>query len=444
MSTQTSPKEKWPLLEYYREGKEWLWRGSLLGDPARADEFAGRMQAAFAETYEYLAKVHPKDAGNIRRLTLKSNDALEIETGGDDVTLQNKAGFSWVHVVGRYRPATVADFSRIGGRKGKRSEAPFTPIQDTAAWKNSAQRGDISQGALLHDGLSRVVLSALRNVKKEPGRQHLSAVLLEKDGRDLVAVATDGHRMSAHRFLGQAALARLDAKSHKALVPLPAMQDVLGSVLTRGRDFVQDVALDLRRVGEPGTYAWTPQTPTEEAWQGIVRADGYEHPVPILDPEKFPNWRAVLPGTGDLAWHLALSAQDAAAALDALRQDWRAAFSEKHGRGAKAKDLPQSVHCRLSQESFVLSFEDPRTAGALLEREVPAAARRGLKEPLPVLVNPKYLQDALGTMGGHYVLSGFPSDTSGRDGAHYISKPLVFFDSTGPTETLLMPMWPPR
>lgn len=424
----------WPLLEYYLDGDTWLWRGSLLGAPVTADEFAARMQAAFAETYEYLSEVHPKDAGNIRRLTLVSGDVLEIETGGDDFLLQSKAGFR-IHVVGRYRPASVADLSRIG----KRTRALFSPIQDTSAWKGAVPRGDLSQGALLYDGLSRVALSALRG---DVNRQHLSAVLFEKDGSDLIAVATDGHRMSAHRFLGQGG--NLDAKTTKALVPLPAVQELLQSGLKRGRDYVSDVFFDLRRAGEPGTYAWSPKTPSEQAWQGMVIADGIEFPVPLLDPERFPNWRAVLPGAGQLAWHIVLNAQEMSDALQSLGSDWKAVFSPAKGRAPKTKDLPKSVGGRLHAEGLVLSYEDPRDEDSVLEHAIPGSAAKGLKTALPFLVNPKYLKDALATMGGHFVLAGFPSDTSGRDGQHYISKPLVFFDEAGPTETLVMPMWPPR
>ncbi|MCB0221442.1 MAG: hypothetical protein KDH09_17225, partial [Chrysiogenetes bacterium] len=276
---KAAKRADWPLLEYYLDGDTWLWRGSLLGAPATADQFAARMQAAFAEVHEYLCEVHPKDAANIRRLTLVSSDDLEIETGGDDFLLQSKAGFR-IHVVGRYRPAGVADLSRIGTRR--RGQALFLPIQDKAAWKGAAPRVDLSQGALLYDGLSRVILSALRG---DANRQHLSAVLFEKDGRDLIAVATDGHRMSAHRFLGFGG--NLDAKTAKALVPLPAVQELLQSGLRRGRDYVSDVFFDLRRAGDPGTYAWSPKTPSEKAWQGMVIADGIEFPVPLLDPERF-------------------------------------------------------------------------------------------------------------------------------------------------------------
>ncbi|MEW6778292.1 MAG: hypothetical protein AB1405_18485, partial [Bdellovibrionota bacterium] len=253
--------EPWPLLEYYLEGGAWLWRGSLLGDPGTADEFAQKMQAAFVEVYEYLAEVHPKDAQNIRRVTLKSQEVLEIETGGDDFVLQNKAGFPWVHVVGRYRPATVADFSRIGKRKGKGGETPFIPIQDTAAWKNVSPRSGTAHGEVFHEGLSRVILSALKDVKSEPGRQRLSSVLFEKDGTDLMAVATDGHRMTAHRFLKEATSAEFDKKSGKAPVPLPTVRDLLKDLLKQGNAFALDVFFDLRRRGEPGTYSWTSQNP---------------------------------------------------------------------------------------------------------------------------------------------------------------------------------------
>ncbi|MCB0221679.1 MAG: hypothetical protein KDH09_18425 [Chrysiogenetes bacterium] len=433
---KAAKRADWPLLEYYLDGDTWLWRGSLLGAPATADEFAARMQAAFAETYEYLSEVHPKDAGNIRRLTLVSGDVLEIETGGDDFLLQSKAGFR-IHVVGRYRPAGVADLSRIGTHR--RGRALFLPIRDKVAWKGAAPRDDLSQGALLYDGLSRVILSALRG---DANRQHLSAVLFEKDGSDLMAVATDGHRMSAHRFLGLGG--NLDPKTAKALVPLPAVQELVRNGLRRGRDYVSDVFFDLRRAGEPDTYTWSPKSPSEQAWQGMVIADGTEFPVPLLDPDRFPNWCAVLPGAGQLAWQIVLSAQEMGDALQALGQDWKAVFSQANGRAPKAKDLPRSVGGHLSSEGLVLSYEDPRDEDAALEREVSGSAAKGLKGTLPFLVNPKYLKDALATMGGHCVLAGFPSDTGGRDGQHYISKPLVFFDEAGPTETLVMPMWPPR
>ncbi len=429
-----------PLLEYVRVNGNWLWRGSLLSEPRQADRAAARLHGAFDEVAAYLRQ--PEDVEKVSRLSIVTPYLLEVEADTEDFEVEGLAGFEVVQFVGKRRKGSSpkGEFSADLAAPAPSGESSFLPVHEQRHWKGFAPQGTPAEQLAI--GLERAVRSAFKNFRNDPSRQRYATVLFEKEGDDILLVATDSHRMSVHRLVGLADIVTW-GKEKKALVALPELREMAKAL--RKAD---QVLLDLSYQGEKILYYWgKDEVNPEFAHPGEAQVDGKSSPLYLPELSIFPEkWREILPKSGDdLAWQVVLNAPEVLEAAESLERDWAIAYSHVMKVEPRKKEGPEGFHLVLSSKAMTLWMEKPARegkGGEIMEVSVPIGRIEGLKNQISGVVNRSYLKDALSAFG-EVLLAGYaPEKLSASDSAAYLTKPLVFLDPQGPTEILVMPMRP--
>lgn len=409
-----------PLLIYEIIGGNWVWGGKL---PAKADKTEADTAAAWIQfAWDQVTQAETGDiAANIRSIALVSDGEVEIG------------------IEGLRRPRQISYVPGLKIRLVPSGQA--TPPQDSSSYRSVVERGgwenpSLPPAQLLHLAIERVSHSAVTSKEDANRAMRLSNILFEKDGNDLLLLATDGHRLALHRLVG---FAKLVSRLPKAdtIVPVAELKALLSKL-----ENANDIQLDLSgHEGESHVYNYGFQgsygPALVDAYNGRITIDGQLFDIPVVKYE-FLKWRHVFPRP---EWNVTIDSGELLAIVSDLYAKWAEAMKTKPKRSAKKEPSGRLVF-------------DKKTVHVEITPDLPGTpetysgdlASPGLTQNRPVrfYMNFRYLKDALKLLDGPVVIAGENDGTKSIDGNSYIVKPVSLLDASGPTEILIMPMHPPR
>lgn len=409
-----------PLLSYSLSGAGWRWGGKLSG--AQADQAAEKIRYVWQELAGWLPAALSE---SVHSFSLLSEDEMAIEiTGLKRPQNVNRIAGMVVKLlpVCSAVPETPATIPKIS----------YRPLQERGGWANPP----VSPAQLLHQAISRVSHSAVTSREDANRAMRLSNISFEKDGPDILLVATDGHRLTLHRLVGFSKLVTRLPKDG-AIVPVSDLKAVLPSL--KG---AQDINLDLSgHEGQTHVYNYGFQgsygPALVDAYNGRITVDGRPFDIPVVKSE-FIKWRHVFPKP---EWSVLVDSGELLQVVTDLHAKWSAAMKARPKRSSKKEPSGRIVF-------------DRKTVHVEITPDLPGTpetysgdlASSGLTQNRLVrfYMNFRYLKDALKLLDGPVVIAGEDDATKSIDGNSYLVKPVSFLDPIGPTEILIMPMYPPR
>lgn len=415
-----------PLLSYSFSGTGWHWAGTLEGAPA--DEAAERIRQVWANLVDWLPE-HLSES--VRSFVLLGDNELEIEID----KLRRPRNISKISgMTIRLRPSRPSrsgpDFPAAEGKNVPRPLA-YRPLQERGNWTNPP----LAPAQLLHRAITRVSHSAVTPREDANRAMRLSNLSFERDGRDILLVATDGHRLTLHRLVDfWKYISRLPET--RAVVPVAELKNLLPRLKNAG-----DIHIDLSgHEGQPQTYSYGSRgihTPAlADAYSGSISVDGEEFSIPVVKQE-FPGWRSVFPKP---QWSVTVDSRTMLEVVSGLHSQWSAAMKGNAGRSARKEPAGRLI---FEKEQFVLQITPdlpgtPETFSGTL-------VSSGLTQSRPVrfYMNLRYLKEALRVLDGPVVIAGENEGAKAADGNSYLVRPVTFLVPQGPTEILIMPMYPP-
>lgn len=409
-----------PLLTYQVVHGDWVWGGKL---SAKADKTEADTAAAWVKfAWDQVTQAEAGDiARNIRSIALVADGEVEIGIEG----LRRPRQISYVPDLKiRLIPSEPARTIPVA--------ESYRSVVERGGWMNPA----LPPAQLLHMAIERVSHSAVTSKEDANRSMRLSNIAFEKDGNDLLLLATDGHRLALHRLVG---FAKLVSRLPKADTIVPVAE--LKALLPRLKN-AQDVQLDLSgHEGQSHVYNYGFQgsygPALVDAYNGRISVDGQPFDIPVVKHE-FLKWRHVFPRP---EWNVTVGSGELLAVVSHLHSRWAEAMKVRPKRSSKKEPSgrivfdKKTVHIEITPDMP----GTPKTYSGDLELS-------GLTQNRPVrfYMNFRYLKDALKLLDGPVVIAGENDSTKSIDGNSYIVKPVSFLDASGPTEILIMPMYPPR
>ncbi len=415
-----------PLLIYRQTEQGWQWSGQLVDSPDKraADDAAAALQGIWQEVSPRLSA---KANLGVRCFTLLANGDLQVETSGISAPkrLRVESGTSVIVHAG-------ATSARATPSKAP-SRSAYRPVLERGGWANGAT----SPARNLYTGLSRVITAALSEKEDANRAARLGNVAFEIDGKDVLLVATDGHRLALHRLVDFARHVRR-IRSGKALVPVSALRQILPRLKGAG-----EIGLDLpigegpksvHSYGATGRYAGPNLV---DAYQGTISIGSDAMTVPVVDQE-FLSWRQVFPKP---EWSVTVEPRIVLPAIEGLLSRWTAAMKSRPKRSAKKEPSARLV---FSGDRLHMDITPDIPSGA--ETYETGVQTSGLNQNRPArfYMNLRYLRGVMQLMDSPVLISGENDGSKSIDGNSYLVKPVSLLDATGPTEFLVMPMHPPK
>lgn len=417
-----------PVLEYRKTGSGWLWSGELMKNPEAADALSEDIQ----KFWQRFSRTRPHlDPLAFRMI---APDELVIEISGLDepgrVPAARKAGFRVTLVPPGWKPELSRKPVPPPGTGG--AAAGYRPVISGRGWASPA----LEPAKLLHMALTRAIHSTVPPKSDANRAMRLANVSFEIDGKDLLLTGTDGHRLTLHRLVGFAEFVSRIPKAG-AVVPVAELKarlpDLKNAVDVRLDFSGHEGQTHVYNYGFKGSYG----PALVDAYNGSIAIDGRRFDIPVVEQE-FIKWRSVFPRP---EWEVALDARTLSSTMTGLLDKWAAAMSQRP-KGRTRKEDPAG---RLAFSGATLDIETNRPYPEA-EAHAVRLATSGLNQKRPVrfYMNFRYLRDAARLIDGPVVISGENDGTKGADGETYLVKPVSILDPAGPTEILVMPMYPPR
>lgn len=414
------PNPAEPLLSYSLSGADWHWGGKLSGQSA--DQAAEKIQYVWQQLADWLPE--GLSAG-VRSFSLLSDAEMAIEIDG----LKRAQNVNRIAgMVIRLLPFKTAKEPQAAViQKGS-----YRPLLQRGGWLNP----DLSPAQVLHQAIERVSHSAVTSKEDANRAMRLSNISFERDGSDILMLATDGHRLTLHRLSGFSKLVTRMPKG-EAIVPLGDLKALLPMLKS-----AQDVQIDLSghegqthvyNYGFEGSYG----PALVDAFNGAITIDGQRYDIPVVQTE-FIKWRHVFPSP---EWNVTVDSQELLSAISDLHRKWADAMKARPKRSSKKE--PSG---RLVFEKNRLAIDITPDIAGQTETYSVEMTTTGLSQNRPArfYMNFRYLRDALRLLDGPVVISGENDGTKSIDGNSYLVKPISLLDPSGPTEILIMPMHPPR
>lgn len=409
-----------PLLSYEVIDGEWVWGGSLATKSDKTDADTASAWIRFA--WEGVTQAEPESiAANIQSIALVADGEVEIGING----LKRQKAVSYV-------PDLKIRLVPAGSHRAALAAQSYRSVIERGGW----QAPELAPARAFHLGLERAIHSAVHSREDANRAMRLSNVAFEKDGSDVLMLATDGHRLTLHRLVGFAKLVSRFPKAD-AIIPVTELKNLLPK-LKAGRDFQLDLSghegpSHVYNYGFKGSYG----PALVDAYNGGVIIDGERYDVPVVKHE-FLTWRNVFPRP---EWTVTIDSGELLSVVSELHAKWSEAIKARPKRSGKKEPSGRlvfegkSVHLEITPDLP----GTPETVSADLSSS-------GLTQNRPVrfYMNFRYLKDALRLLSGPVLLAGESDGSKSIDGNTYLVKPISFLDASGPTEILIMPMYPPR
>lgn len=409
-----------PLLSYEVINGEWVWGGTLATKADKSDADTASAWIKFA--WEGITQAEPESiAANIQSIALVADGEVEIGING----LRRQKVVDYV-------PDLKIRLVPAGTPGATPAAQSYRSVIERGGW----QAPSLPLARAFHLALERVAHSAVHSKEDANRAMRLSNIAFEKDGSDVLMLATDGHRLTLHRLVGFAKLVSRFPKAD-AIIPVTELKGLLPR-LKAGRDFQLDLSghegpSHVYNYGFKGSYG----PALVDAYNGAVIIDGDRYDVPVVKHE-FLTWRNVFPRP---EWNVTVDSGELLSAVSELHARWSEAMKARPKRSGKKEP---SGRLTFEGKSVHLSITPdlpgtPETFSAGLSSS-------GLSQTRPVrfYMNFRYLKDALRLLSGPVLLAGENDGSKSIDGNTYLVKPISFLDASGPTEILIMPMYPPR